>query len=141
VFDRKQVLERITRARLQPGSSTQQSLETTAEELAEAIVQYSKRENPLSCGALKVLHAVTADEAFEKQLDRMKAEVDALRTLQHPNIIRILDANLDHRWFVMQYFPGGPLAAHMSENIAESAVPLRMWEAATGCLVGLWVCE
>jgi hypothetical protein len=55
----------------------------------------------------------------------MKAEIEALRSLDHPSIIRILDHNLDKRWFVMQYFPGGPLSQHISKFAGNFAAALR----------------
>lgn len=113
-FDRKAILDRITRARL-PSTSTQEHLDEAAADLAKAVAEYGKREDPQSCGALKILHTPAQGAALEKQLDRMKAEIEALRSLDHPSIIRILDQNLDQRWFVMQYFPAGPLSQHISK--------------------------
>jgi len=46
----------------------------------------------------------------------MKNEIRALQGLNHPNIIRILDANLDRRWFVTEYFPERSLAEPKHRN-------------------------
>ncbi len=37
-------------------------------------------------------------------LARMKRELDALRAVDHPALIKVLDSDLDHRWFVMECF-------------------------------------
>jgi serine/threonine protein kinase len=47
----------------------------------------------------------------EKRLDRFKREVEAIRNLQHENIVRLIDFNLDEKpyFFVSEYCEGGSL--------------------------------
>jgi serine/threonine protein kinase len=40
----------------------------------------------------------------------MAGEVGALLNISHPNLLRILDANLKEDWFVCEYHPAGPLS-------------------------------
>ena len=76
-----------------------------AADAARRILDYGKEKNPAFCGALKVLHQVDNEDDYKKQVGRMNQEVDALSKMTHPNIARMLDANLYQRWFVMEYFP------------------------------------
>jgi serine/threonine protein kinase len=40
---------------------------------------------------------------------RMKAELETLRAVNHPALLKVFDERLDHRWFVTEYFEKGPL--------------------------------
>lgn len=61
--------------------------------------------------ALKEL--LPPDEAVntDTALDRMKAEIEVMRKVEHPSLIRILDEDNDHRWHVTEFFSRGTLAA------------------------------
>jgi serine/threonine protein kinase len=76
-------------------------------------------------GALKVLHPSKNPDTYTKQIKRMRNEIDALAAIRHPNIIRILDSNLDERWFVMEYFPEGPLSKHLTRYQGNILVALE----------------
>lgn len=122
------IKENISRARLQPGSSTATELEQAAANLAQAVLDYGKRESSDYCGALKVLHSSADKDKLKKQLDRMKDEVEALKSVSHPSIIPILDSNLDEDWFVMKYFSEGTVRDHLARHrgkIVETLVAFR----------------
>jgi serine/threonine protein kinase len=95
-----------------PGLSYPEDREKSAEALVAAIKSLSETNDPKSLGALKVLHKPKEDSGFEKALGRMKREVDALQKLNHPNILRILDHNMEEAWFVGEYHPGQTLWEH-----------------------------
>ncbi len=78
-------------------------------DLVEAIASSVNPPDHSTLGALKILHKPKEQSGFEKALERMKQEVDALQTLNHPNALRILDHNIKERWFVGEYHPGGTL--------------------------------
>ena len=40
---------------------------------------------------------------------RMKAELEALRAVNHPALLRVLEERIDERWFVTEYFERGSL--------------------------------
>jgi serine/threonine protein kinase len=65
-----------------------------------------------SFGALKVLHTPRDPVGFEKAKKRMRAEIEALKSINHPHVIKILDDKLDENWFVCEYFPKGALSNH-----------------------------
>lgn len=122
---------RISVARLQPASSMQQSLDESAAHLAEAIFEYGKRESAENLGALKVLHTPTEGGSIQKQLERMKAEVEALNSVSHSNLIHILDHDLENGWFVMEYLPDGTLSDHLATFRCNLLAALRQFR----CLV------
>ena len=61
--------------------------------------------------ALKEL--LPPDESVNERtaLDRMKSEIETLRTNSHPSLIPILDENIDDRWYVTKFFSGGTLTS------------------------------
>ena len=61
--------------------------------------------------ALKEL--LPPDESVNERtaLDRMKSEIETIRTISHPSLIPILDENIDERWYVTKFFSGGTLAS------------------------------
>jgi eukaryotic-like serine/threonine-protein kinase len=66
--------------------------------------------------AIKFLHPQHDDEYLRK---RLEAEVKALSTLDHPNIVRFLDAgpaSAVHPYFVMEYVEGQPITAYCATN-------------------------
>jgi serine/threonine protein kinase len=95
-----------------PGLSYPEDREKSAAALVAAIKSLSETNDPKSLGALKVLHKPKEDGGFEKALGRMKREIDALQKLNHPNILRILDHNMEEAWFVGEYHPGQTLWEH-----------------------------
>lgn len=62
-------------------------------------------------GAVKQFD-IASDGGAEVQAaaQRFKREVEALKSIQHPGILRIIEASVTERWFVTQYHPGGTLA-------------------------------
>lgn len=70
--------------------------------------------DPSTLGALKVLHKPRDTQGYAKAKERMKREVETLSNIHHPNILRILDDNLDEGWFVGEYHSRGPLSGHQS---------------------------
>ena len=66
-------------------------------------------------GALKELlpfeEGVAEDEAIA--LERMKRELSTLESVNHPSLVKVLDSNLDQKWFVMEFFAGRTLSGHL----------------------------
>ena len=63
-------------------------------------------------GALKELLPIDEGAADDEAaaLERMKGELSTLESVSHPCLVKVLDSNLDQRWFVMEYLEGGTLA-------------------------------
>ena len=93
------------------GASEKWRHEEAGSQLADEIRQIIG-ESQLPKGALKELlpfeEAAAADEAAA--LDRMKRELSVLELVNHPCLVKVLDSNLDKKWFVMEYLEGGKLS-------------------------------
>ena len=63
-------------------------------------------------GVAKVLHAV-GETPNAKALERMEREVRAYREVTHPNLIRLLDENVQSGWIVTEYQREGTLAENL----------------------------
>ena len=98
------------------GAGEDSRYNNAALQLAEEIRQIvSESQTPL--GALKELlpfdEAASEDESAA--LGRMKRELSTLKTVSHPSLVKVLDSNLDERWFVMEYLEGGTLSKHLGK--------------------------
>ena len=66
-------------------------------------------------GALKELlpfeEGAAEDEAAA--LERMKRELLTLESVNHPSLVKVLDSNLEQKWFAMEYLEGGTLSNHL----------------------------
>lgn len=60
-------------------------------------------------GALKAIHESSTSALKDQAALRLEQEVRVLGKVHHPSLIRILDSNVPEKWFVMEYFPAGPL--------------------------------
>lgn len=83
------------------------------EQIRKSIVGIVNNENPIltNCGALKILHSPNANKArnFQDAEERLKRELEAMQQADHPNLLKIIDYNLDEKWFVSKYYPNGTL--------------------------------
>ena len=78
-------------------------------ELIQLIREISATTPPRA--ALKEL--LPPDESVNEKtaLDRMKSEIETIRTISHPSLAPILDENIDGGWYVTKFFSGGTLAS------------------------------
>ena len=85
-----------------------------ASQLAEEIRKITT-EPQAALGALKELlpfeDGVAGDE--HAALERMKVELSTLEEVNHPSLVKVLDSNLEQKWFVMEYFEGGTLSGRL----------------------------
>ena len=97
------------------GISEKSQVKDAAEQLAEEIRQIAT-EPQARLGALKELlpfdEGAGSDETTA--LDRMKVELSTLQSVNHPSLVKVLDSNLDQKWFVMEYLEGGTLTGHLN---------------------------
>jgi len=59
--------------------------------------------------ALKVLHKPLDSRDYKLAKDRIETELKAMRDIQHPHLLRIVDYDSDEDWFVSDYYPNGSL--------------------------------
>ena len=81
--------------------------EATRAELIQLIRTISATMPPRA--ALKTL--LPPDESVNQRtaLDRMKSEIETIRTISHPSLPPVLDENIDGGWYVTKFFSGGTL--------------------------------
>jgi serine/threonine protein kinase len=81
------------------------------------ILSIVKKDNPLNWGALKILHKPEDARDADRAEARMSREIKAMRDISHPNLIRIIDADNNSKWFVMKYYPKGTLFKNNNKDI------------------------
>ena len=66
-------------------------------------------------GALKKLLPIEEGAAEDEAaaLERMKLELSTLESVDHPALVKVLDSNLDEKWFVMEFLERGTLSNHL----------------------------
>lgn len=77
--------------------------------LKDAIANLIRMEDPACHGALKVLHEPKHARDPELAEARIRKEIEAMKKISHPNLLKILDADSDAKWFVSQFHPKGSL--------------------------------
>ena len=87
----------------------QQTVELAEEQIQEELAKIVHAENPINHGALKILHSPNEARNFEDAEERLKRELDAMKQAHHPNLLKILDHDLQDKWFVSKYYPNGTL--------------------------------
>ena len=60
----------------------------------------------------------------QEKKDRMLMELKVMQGLQHPNIVRYVDAYLEgmHLYLVMEYMEGGPLTDVVTETVMKESI-------------------
>ena len=110
VFDRQKVqldLSILTEAIA--GIVGNRRSEELKEKIRRGITKIARAENPMNYGALKILHAPNDARNFEDAEERLKRELKAMEQADHPNLLKVLDYNLQEKWFVSRYYPNGTL--------------------------------
>ena len=82
-------------------------------------------DDPAYQGALKVLHQPEEARNADSANDRIKLEIQAMSNIVHPNLLKILDADTDSKWFVSQYHPNGTLIENQRQFAGNFAKALR----------------
>ena len=80
------------------------------EDFAEVVQQIMAMDDPAKQGALKVLHEPRAAKNPESAEERLRREIKAMREISHPNLITLLDADDECKWFVTPFYERGTLA-------------------------------
>jgi len=112
---KKNLLQQVsTGIRKLSAMATPETHITVFQSFARAITELVQESvNPSSLGALKVLHAPAEEtKEYEKARERMNNEVVALSKITHPNVLKVLDNDIQNGWFVGEYHPDGPLSKY-----------------------------
>ncbi len=77
--------------------------------IRKGITEIVRAENPVNHGALKILHSPNEARNFEDAEERLKRELKAMQQADHQNLLKVVDYNLEEKWFVSKYYPNGTL--------------------------------
>lgn len=73
-----------------------------------------KRTDPSNHKALKVLHKPKDARDSELAEERIKREITAMSEASHPNLLKIVDHDLDSKWYASDYLQKGSLSNHLN---------------------------
>ena len=79
------------------------------ETIRKGIIGIVRDENSMNYGALKILHSPNEARNFDDAEDRLERELEAMKQADHPHLLKIVDHNVDEKWFVSKYYPNGTL--------------------------------
>ncbi|MDE2736167.1 MAG: protein kinase [Gemmatimonadota bacterium] len=78
-------------------------------ELREGIQILLSANDCLNQKALKILHSPDKSRNYDDAEERLRRELEAMKQVDHPNLLKIEDSDLDEKWFVSEYYPAGTL--------------------------------
>jgi len=87
--------------------------------------------------ALKVLHDSDQGRDFESAEERINREIEVMSENRHPNLSKIIDYDVDDKWFVSEYFPGGTLSENLgifSNDYSKTLSAFRTLVEGVACL-------
>jgi serine/threonine protein kinase len=76
-------------------------------EMAEDVFFYGRPEQSSEIAALKEFEVGKNDQ--EQAIKRLELEIKALSNIQHPSILKYIDASVGERFLVTQFYPNGSL--------------------------------
>src|SRR5438132_1436240 len=91
----------------------------------QGTVYHVRSQEGISEGALKLFKIPRSKSRRTEAVNRLEREVELLGRLHHPNIVRLLDANIEDRWIVMEYLSNGTLADHLTLYKGRSVAALK----------------
>ncbi len=97
----------------------------TSSRFVDTLLALINAEKADYAGALKVLHRPNAGDVLEKDALRIAREIEAMRSLSHPNLLQLIDAAPEEHWFVSQYHPQGTLDQNLDKYRGSAAAAVR----------------
>jgi serine/threonine protein kinase len=99
-------------------------------EMRNMFWEMADKENPPREYALKVLYQAKQNWDEKQAQERIRREIKAMQDISHPNLLKVIDANLENYWYVSKYYKNGTLGAHLHRyagnlpKILEVFIPL-----------------
>ena len=90
-------------------TSAQQEYVSHFDQFRNTLMQLNDLEDPYNHGALKLLHPPEQSRDPNLAEQRIQAEIMAMQSVSHPNLLKLLDSDPNGKWFVSQYYPKGTL--------------------------------
>lgn len=110
VASTKNLVERASQTIRELASATMVGQQGESYRAFEDIVhQIVERDDPTQYGALKILHEPQDARDPVRAAERISREIKAMASVTHPNLLRILDASAEEKWYVSEYHPKGTL--------------------------------
>ncbi len=97
----------------------------SAEELYDKIIDIIKIEKPENQGALKILHGIEQARDFKNQEARILREIEAMKKITHPSLLKILDYDPNEYWFVSEYHPNNTIKDNSELFFGEALFTLK----------------
>lgn len=91
----------------------------------KAIVKLVKMDDDANHSALKILHKAEKARDAESAEARIKHEMQAMSEMHHPNLLKIIDADPNGKWFVSEYHPKGTIDRNGSFFVGDFPRSLR----------------
>ncbi|MGD0013554.1 MAG: protein kinase [Bryobacteraceae bacterium] len=105
--------------------------------LSKAIVEYGRPEKPEELGALKRFNIRQDDPNAQKAILRFHREVDALKRLAQPGILKLLRDNLNGRWMITEYHPGSTLDGQREKYAGRALAALEAFRPLVASVAAL----
>jgi serine/threonine protein kinase len=94
------------------------------DKFVQAVRTVVKTEN-LPRAAVKELLPLAEAVNATTALQRMETELETMRSIKHPALLRVLDEDIKHRWFAMEYFANGPMSKQLKRYDGQVIETLR----------------
>ena len=103
----------LERLRLGLSNATAPIKYLDSEALHRKLIQLIREISATSPPRAALKELLPPDESVNERTasDRMKFEIETMRSISHPSLLPILDENIDERWYVTKFFSGGTLAS------------------------------
>lgn len=83
-------------------------------------------ESPRHRAALKVLHGEGKARDALRAEPRIRREIEAMQSLDHPGLLKLLDANAEDCWFVAEYHQNGTIEQNRGRTAGNLAASLDL---------------
>ena len=105
-------------------------------QLGRALTVMGSDDPPSDLGVLKRFHIPDGDEG-KKAIGRFESEIDALRNISEPGIVKLLDSSIKNRWMVTEYHPSGDLGQHQDRFKGDALGALRSFRGLAAAVAAI----
>lgn len=93
--------------------------------LIDCIVELVRGEDHACHAALKVLHKDELARDLKTSKERLLREIKAMQSVEHPNLLKVLQADTEDFWYVSEFHPKGTLAQHRDQFTGNPVAALK----------------
>lgn len=103
--------------------------------LLESIAEYNRPDEPFELGALKEFKMPADQDENRQARGRLTAEIQALKKIEHPAVLKLLASSVDELYIVTEYHYRGTLDQHLSRYKGDALSALRAFRNLVDCVV------